>query len=356
MRILSYDIESTTGSHNDASMCTFGYCIADEKFNILEQKDIVMRPYTKRYEPRIKLHYDKAFIKQQPPFPFFYDEIKNLFSSCDLIIGFSVSNDVDFLNNACDIYKLEKIVYDFVDVQLLHKTVYKKQNMCGLEGIAGDFNIEYLAHRSDEDARVTLLVLKKMIDEFNLSVEELLKKYHITPGFNNAVETVPCTNGVFTKKEINYLINDFIEKHRRHNKRYKGGLSYKSFAFSNELKYEDIDLYRCIIKKIYDLNGRVGQIENCNHFVTKEGLFTDKELKAVTLRNEGRKRITPITLDKFKSMVGELETLDFSGDIDLIKNHRKEVRKKREQSRIERRKIYNKQKQNDIELNQKKEG
>ena len=345
MRILSYDIESTTGSHCDASMCTFGYCIADEKFNILEQKDIVMRPHTKRYEPRIKLHYEKSFIKAQPPFPFWYDEIKNLFKSCDLIIGFSVSNDVDFLNNACEIYKLDKIVYDFVDVQLLHKTVYKKQNMCGLESVAGDFNVEYLAHRSDEDARVTLLVLKNVCKELNLTIDGVLKKFHITPGSNGELETVPCTNGVFTKKEINYLINDFIDKNRRHSRRYKGGLSYKSFAFSDQLKYEDIDLYRKIIKRIYDLNGRVGQIENCNHFVTKEGMFTDKELKALTVRNEGRKRITPITLDRFLSMVGELPIIDFSGDIELVKQHRKELRKKREKARLEKRNQYQQKKE-----------
>ena len=156
---------------------------------------------------------------------------------------------------------------------------------------------------------------------------------------------MPCTNGTFTKKEINYLINDFIEKNRRHSKRYKGGLSYKSFAFSDELKYEDIDLYRKIIKRIYDLNGRVGQIENCNHFVTKEGMFTDKELKALTLRNEGRKRITPITYERFLSMVKELPDIDFSCDVELIKQHRKEVRKKREQARLEKRKQYQQKKE-----------
>ena len=340
MRILSYDIESTTGSHSDASMCTFGYCIADEQFNILEQRDIVMRPYTKRYEPRIKLHYDKSFIKAQQPFPFWYDEIKKLFESSDLVVGFSVSNDVDFLNNACQVYKLEKITYDFVDVQLLHKTVYKKQNMCGLEGVANEFQIEYLAHRSDEDARVTLLVLKRMAEELNLSVEELLRKFHITPGTNNTLETVPCSNGTYTKKEINYLINLFVEKHRRHSRRYKGGLSYKSFAFSDEIRYGDVDLYRKIIKKIYDLNGRVGQIENSNHFVSKEGDLTDKETKSLTLRNEGRKRITPITLEKLLSMTGELPDIDFSSDVELVKQHRREIRKTRDEARLERKKQF----------------
>ena len=348
MRILSYDIESTTGSHSDASMCTFGYCIADEQFNILEQRDIVMRPYTRRYEPRIKLHYDKSFIKAQEPFPFWYEEIKKLFESSDLVVGFSVSNDVDFLNNACQVYKLDKITYDFVDVQLLHKTVYKKQNMCGLEGVANEFQIEYLAHRSDEDARVTLLVLKRMANELNLSIEELLRKFHITPGTNNTVETVPCSNGTYTKKEINYLINVFVEKHRRHSRRYKGGLSYKSFAFSDEIRC-DVDLYRKIIKKIYDLNGRVGQIENCNHFVSKEGVITDKENKSLELRNEGRKRITHITLEKLLAMTGELPNLDFSSDVEIIKQHRREVRKKREEARLERKKQFERN-------NKKKEG
>ncbi|MBQ3235022.1 MAG: 3'-5' exonuclease [Clostridia bacterium] len=335
MKILSYDIESTTGSHSDGSMCTFGYCIADEKFNIIEQRDIVMRPHGKRYEPRIKLHYDKAFIKAQKPFPEYYEEIKRLFKESDLIIGFSVSNDVDFLNNACDIYKLDKIEYEFLDIQLLHKTVEKRQNASGLESVANEMGIEYLAHRSDEDARVTLLLLKNITESLGLTIDGVLNKYHITQGVNSKIETTPCTNGVYTKKELNCLINDFIDKNYRHNRRYKGGLSYKSFAFSDELKYGDVDTYRRAIKKIYELNGRVGQIENCNHFVSKDGTFTEKEKKSLTLRNEGRKRITPITFDAFINMVGELPAIDFSGDSELIKKHRREARQKRLEKRAE---------------------
>ncbi len=335
MRILSYDIESTTGSHSDGSMCTFGYCIADEKFNIIEQRDIVMRPRGKRYESRIKLHYDKAFIKAQNPFPDHYEEIKRLFKESDLIIGFSVSNDVDFLNNACEVYSLDKIEYEFLDIQLLHKTVEKRQNACGLESVAQEMGIEYLAHRSDEDARVTLLLLKNITEKLGMSINEVLKKYHITQGINNELETTPCTNGVYTKKELNHLINVFIEKNFRHNRRYKGGLSYKSFAFSDEIKFGDVDLYRQAIKRVYELNGRVGQIENSNHFVSKDGTLTEKEKKSISLRNEGRKRITPITFEDFLKMAGELPTLDFSSDEEIIKEHRREQRKKRLEKRAE---------------------
>ena len=210
--------------------------------------------------------------------------------------------------------------------------------MCGLESVANEFGIEYLAHRSDEDARVTLLVLKKMAEELNLSINELLRKYHITPGVNTESETMPCTNGTFTKKEINYLITDFIEKNYKHSRRYKGGLSYKSFAFSDEIKYQNLDLYRKLIKRVYDLNGRVGQIENSNHFVCINDNYTDKEKKSLTLRNEGRKRISVISLETMIETVKFLPEIDFSSDVEMIKQHRRETLKKRQLARLEKRK------------------
>ena len=103
MKILCYDIESVSGNHNDGSMCSFGYCKSDETFVVLEQNDLVMRPNTRRYETKIKLHYEKEYIKAQPKFPEFYLQIKTLFSEADYIIGFSIMNDVEFLNSACEV-------------------------------------------------------------------------------------------------------------------------------------------------------------------------------------------------------------------------------------------------------------
>ena len=347
MRILSYDIESTTGSHSDGSMCTFGYVISNENFDVLEQKDIVMKPLTRRFETRVKLHYEKEYIKQQPRLPVHYEEIKQLFASADLVIGFSVSNDVEFLNNACELYKLPRILYNFLDVQLLYKTVNNRPNMQGLEGIANELSIDYLAHRSDEDARVTLLLLKHLCKEQGLTVNELLRKFHITLGVNEETEVTPCTNGVYTHKEINFLISEFIDKNRRHSRRYKGGLSFKTFAFCDELRYGNVDLFRRIIKRIYELNGKIGQIESSNVFVMIEGKVTEKELKALGTRNHGRKRINEITLEQMLKMAGPLPEIDFSSDVELIKNHRLEIKKQREERRREKRKEYYKNKANE---------
>ena len=335
MKILSFDIESTTGNHNDGSMCTFGYCVADET-GILVQKDLVMRPYTNRFETKIKLHYDKEFIRSRPTFPAFYNEICSLFSSSDLIIGFSVMNDVEFLNNVCELYNLPKIEYEFIDVQLLYKTVYNKPTMTALNTIAEDLGFEYKPHRSDEDARVTLLTLKHIIDDLQMSIDEIFRKYHITAGINNNEEVTPCENGVLSKREINFLILDFIEKNRKHIRRYKGGLSYKTFAFSEGIRYGDVDFFRKVIKRIYELNGKIGSIDSSNVFVYKDEIL-EKEQKALNFRNDGKIKIKSVSLDELLEILGDLPNLDFSDDLTIIKQHRKEVKRQRQIKRLEKR-------------------
>lgn len=339
MQILSFDIESTTGSHNDGSMCTFGYCLADYNFNITKQKDIVMRPKTKRIESKIKLHYDKAFIKSSPQFPTFYGEIKELFKNSYCVIGFSIMNDVEFLNNACEIFMLDKIEYEFLDVQLIYKTVYKKPTLSALSTIAEELGIEYEAHRSDEDARVTLLVLKHILNDTNLTLAELLKKYHITHGVNNNTEISPCQNGIFTHKEINYLILEFVKANYKHKRYYRGGLSSKTFAFSDNLRYDDVDKFRQIIKKIYDLNGRIGSIESSNVLVCDKENLTEKISRQLQERNKNKERIKVISTAEFFEMIGELPKLDFSNDIALLRAHRNEVKRLRKLRKQEELKI-----------------
>lgn len=332
MKILSYDIESVSGSHNDGSMCAFGYCLADENFEISMQEDVVMRPRTKRYEPRIKLHYEKSYIKAQPKFPQFYEKIKSLFSDADYVIGFSVLNDVEFLNSACVSYGLKKIEYEFLDVQLLYKVVYKKATMSGLEKIANELGIEYLAHRSDEDARVTLLTLKHLCEKEGVSVKELLRKYCVTLGVNNLDETTPCFDGTYTKREKNYLILDFIEKNYEHNSRFRGGFTRKTFAFSDEIKYKNVDEYRRVIKKVFQLNGKISVIESSNVFVYDEKI-TDKEKNSIEVRNAEKTRVKLMPYAEFLAQVGELPVIDFSSDYDVVRNRRAQIKKKRDVKR-----------------------
>ena len=43
MKLLSFDIESCTGSHNDASLCSFGYVVYDNG-KITEADDLLCNP------------------------------------------------------------------------------------------------------------------------------------------------------------------------------------------------------------------------------------------------------------------------------------------------------------------------
>ena len=341
MNILSYDIESVSGSHTDGSMCSFGFVKSDETFAVLEQKDLVMRPHTKRYATQIKLHYEKAYIKAQPKFPEFYEEIKSLFSWADVIIGFSVLNDVEFLNSACEVYGLEKIEYDFIDVQLLHKLVNGKQTMAGLEKLAEEMGLEYLAHRSDEDARLTLKVLKALCEKENLTIKDLLRKYGVTEGSNTKTEILPCTDGSYNKREKRHLILNFVEKHYKHNPRYKGGLSRKIFAFSDNVQFNDIDLFRRVVKKIYELNGRLAEVTTANVYVYNDKIDV-KHQEIINDRNVKRERIKVIKLSELIEMLGELPSVDFSSDVAFIKQFRKDKKVKAELKRNQKGKLTQK--------------
>ena len=44
MKYVFFDIECACVYKNVAKICVFGYCVADEEFNILEKEDILINP------------------------------------------------------------------------------------------------------------------------------------------------------------------------------------------------------------------------------------------------------------------------------------------------------------------------
>ncbi len=317
MRILSYDIESSTGSHSDGSMCSFGYCICDEKFNIIEQKDLVMSPYTKRFSPHVPLQYDKNFIKSQPKFPYYYDYIKNLFLSADIIIGFSVMNDVDFLNDVCSVYNLPKINYSFYDVQLLYKKLTNKSTLIGLENAMKELGIEYLPHRSDEDARATLLLFKSLLKTNNLTLKTFIQKRVLLEGCNGENEIIPCSDGSLTKKQKTHLINYFRDNVCKIIRKNKGVFERKAFAFSESIRFNDVDYFRRILYSVYENGGKYVPIGVSNYFVI-DGDITEKEKRELQKRNENRENTKIIYLLELLKDIKNLQKIEFIEDRNIL--------------------------------------
>ncbi len=208
MKFLFFDIECSEGK----SMCSFGYVLTDELFNILEKEDILMNPESffhtgawgkkqREKEPGIELAYPVSQFNSNPKFPSRYQRIKSILETPEcLVFGFSHLNDALFLNHACDRYKKPFLNYKFFDIQNIYGELFgvSKGNQVGLDKIISAFEINvenYILHRSDEDAAVTMLAAKAICESRNQTLVELTKE---CPGCAGEVHDGKC---VYIEKE-----------------------------------------------------------------------------------------------------------------------------------------------------------
>lgn len=185
MDYLFYDIECSDGRH----MCSFGYVITDEYFNILEKADILINPEAifhtgawskknREKDPGIELAYPKERFKANPTFPSRYERIQRLLQHDDRkIIGFSHHNDALFLTVACKRYELPVIDYKFYDAQEMFGESRNIVNQVALNAIAEALEVDLsklVQHRSDDDAEASMLVTKALCEDLGLTIEELI--------------------------------------------------------------------------------------------------------------------------------------------------------------------------------------
>lgn len=181
MNYVFFDIECANCYQGLGKICSFGYVITDEGFNILEQHDMVINPDSKfNLGPDIKLAYTKSEFKHAPLFPMFYDEIDALLTDPDsLIFGFSVGNDVRYVRDDCKRYDLPAIDYRFYDVQQMYMSYMQIKNQPSLIGICNQYGIDETQeiHKSDDDARMTMEALKRLCELTDKTVGELIADY-----------------------------------------------------------------------------------------------------------------------------------------------------------------------------------
>ena len=188
MRILTFDTESSTGCVNDGSLCSFGYYLIDTEYGTTYQEDILIKPIAKFRKGiigkngKVGLAYDESVFYASPKFNFQYDKIKKIISSCDVVLGFAIENDVKYLRDACNKYRLPQIEYNFIDVKQLLELFSDDLKDKGLSAIAEVLGFDFIAHRSDEDARVTYLVLEYLLNKHGKTLKELLSFAEIVPG------------------------------------------------------------------------------------------------------------------------------------------------------------------------------
>ncbi len=177
-----FDIESSNCIGGDGHICSFGYVICDQSFNVLGKEDIVMNPRAEfepiLFDPKSKccLAYPKEYFLSQPDFSFYYDRIKKLLTEKNRkVLGFAVENDIDFLVCACNHFNLAQFDFMAYDSRIIADRLNNDHN--GLSAWLKFYNIDtdsFTAHKSSDDAEMTMLLVQKMCQAKKMSLKEFL--------------------------------------------------------------------------------------------------------------------------------------------------------------------------------------
>lgn len=311
MRYLFYDVECSNCFNGEGKICSFGYVITDEDFNVLEKNDLVMNPasrfYLRRKEgrPEIELAYSEEYFRAQPKFDKFYEKIKYMLEEPDqIVMGHSILNDVKHLAYQCKRYKFPCINYRFGDSQLIYKKFVQhgSGSQVGLARICEEFDIhpEHL-HRSDDDAWATMEFVKIICKQKHVSLYRLLSDNpECTGEINNFEITMNGVSVTRSKRFLQRMLEEYVKTLRPAQ---GGELEGKRICMSRKFERDNADLCGYFAKKTFELGGRYTRnAMRANVLVMADDEPCTRE-KAIRADGKLSKRVQFITLDEFKSML-----------------------------------------------------
>lgn len=255
---LFFDCECANCFDGIGKICSLGYVLADDELNVIESEDIVMNPETDfdwyLFSPKNKcqLAYSKDYFRSKPNFDFFYKRIKKLFTNGNCFIsGFAVSNDVGFVNNACERYYKEYIKFRAFDAEKLlsQKFDCKKKLFEWAEFLECDVS-KLESHKSVDDAMVTMLVLKKLCEKENKTLEQFMKENKVF--FVSSEQVQIQAQEREYKKEMMAKIKAYYTK-RSPNSIRKNYIGQK-FELNKKV-FSDLERALNIAKRIYEGGG-----------------------------------------------------------------------------------------------------
>ena len=311
MRYLFYDVECSNCFNGEGKICSFGYVITDEDFNVLEKNDLVMNPasrfYLRRKEgrPEIELAYSEEHFRAQPKFDKFYEKIKYMLEEPDqIVMGHSILNDVKHLAYQCKRYKFPCINYRFGDSQLIYKKFVQhgSGSQVGLARICEEFDIhpEHL-HRSDDDAWATMEFVKIICKQKHVSLYRLLSDNpECTGEINNFEITMNGVSVTRSKRFLQRMLEEYVKTLRPAQ---GGELEGKRICMSRKFERDNADLCGYFAKKTFELGGRYTRnAMRANVLVMADDEPCTRE-KAIRADGKLSKRVQFITLDEFKSLL-----------------------------------------------------
>ena len=101
------------------------------------------------------------------------------FNKNNIVFGFSVMSDANYIKSECERYRKEIFDYSFIDIQRIFTDYKELVNTPSLINCAHEYGVTESqdVHRSDDDSYFTMCVLKGLCKETGLSPLELIEKY-----------------------------------------------------------------------------------------------------------------------------------------------------------------------------------
>lgn len=256
---LFFDIECANCFGGVGKMCSFGYVLVNEDWEILDEDDVVMNPEAEfdwyLFDPKhgCKLAYSKDYFRSKRNFESYYGAIKKLMeASGRKILGFSVKNDMGFLQSACERYGLPSINYAAYDVATIIDNANNVKNGKGLKEWCENYNVKLdgvQSHKSSDDAKMTMLLFKAFCEADGGTADSVIEK---NKGIKLSVEKF------LEQREISRHNKEIMEKIAGlYGKKAKAFLSRKlsgNFALGFKVK-NDVDSSLKIAELIYKHGG-----------------------------------------------------------------------------------------------------
>lgn len=328
MKYLSFDIECCDGYH----ICEFGYVITDDTFNVTEKECLTINPQKpfnligRAHRADCILFFPQETYYNSPTFPDFYDRINKLISMRDtIIIGHSMKSDAMFLRDACKRYKLPPLDFNFIDSQLLYTEYSGDKESISLEKAETIFNLDKpkCHHKSDEDALLTIKLVKEICQRLNVSVSDLIRRYPNACGesrkFNvqysgdnlkSMIDLLASDTNNLSVRQKKICIQKFADAVQPQGQIITSCLNDKKlcFSLSYEKKHtaETVKLIQMLANHGCKYNTKVSENDYYVASVEEsENPYSEEKTRyRAALKNDDGKEVKILSFDEFLSMVG----------------------------------------------------
>lgn len=283
MKIVAFDSECSRDIGLYCEMCTFGYAVANESFNIELSKQIFINASKPTGRSKKFCRTDYSKFKNAPRYKVVRSQIESALQKEDTIyvahspeVTFRYLCCMDRRNNlepiSCKVFDIHSIVRNYADIPSY-----------GLSNIAKLFGIPYDSKESNVDVKTCIRILQYICKEENLSIEGLLEM---------------CGKGAVVDSEVVYHSTLLKFKQERLQKYYDGKmpsgskeLEGKVFSMAESFEDQRIEIGFRIADFINHHGGKLTRKVSESNFFIWDGNIDSKRLESANLMADGTIRI-----------------------------------------------------------------